>query len=136
LHVPHRAVQLDAPRPPARFTRLSNGFSRKKANLRAAVALYFAYYNFVKFHKSIRMTPAMAAGVAEKPWTLAELLGAAQATPRPATLSVAKPLQCGTRVGIPYAWRLVPLRAAGFPPRQSVAGSRHRKLPNVSGKGR
>jgi hypothetical protein len=43
-----------------RFTRLSNGFSRKKANLRAALALYFAYYNFVRMHKSIRMTPAMA----------------------------------------------------------------------------
>jgi IS1 family transposase len=61
-----------------RFTRLSNGFSRKKANLRAALALYFAYYNFVKFHKSLRMTPAMAAGVAKKPWSLADLLAAAQ----------------------------------------------------------
>jgi hypothetical protein len=61
-----------------RFTRLSNGFSRKKANLSAALALYFAYYNFVKFHKSIRMTPAMAAGIARKPWSLADLLTAAQ----------------------------------------------------------
>jgi transposase-like protein/IS1 family transposase len=61
-----------------RFTRLSNGFSRKKANLRAALALYFAYYNFVKFHKSIRMTPAMKAGITRKPWSLAELLAAAQ----------------------------------------------------------
>lgn len=59
-----------------RFTRLSNGFSRKKKNLRAALALYFAYYNFVRFHKSIRMTPAMAAGVAKKPWTVADLLAA------------------------------------------------------------
>ncbi len=61
-----------------RFTRLSNGFSRKKENLRAALALYFAYYNFVKFHKSVRMTPAMAAGIARKPWSLADLLTAAQ----------------------------------------------------------
>jgi transposase-like protein/IS1 family transposase len=61
-----------------RFTRLSNGFSRKKVNLRAALALYFAYYNFVRFHKSIRMTPAMAAGIARKPWTLADLLAAAR----------------------------------------------------------
>jgi IS1 family transposase len=61
-----------------RFTRLSNGFSRKKENLRAALAIYFAYYNFVRMHKSIRMTPAMAAGVARKPWSLAELLQAAQ----------------------------------------------------------
>jgi transposase-like protein/IS1 family transposase len=59
-----------------RFTRLSNGFSRKKENLRAALALYFAYYNFCRMHKTIRMTPAMAAGLARKPWTLADLLGA------------------------------------------------------------
>jgi transposase-like protein/IS1 family transposase len=63
-----------------RFTRLSNGFSRKKANLRAALALYFAYYNFCRMHKSIRMTPAMAAGVARKPWSLADLLAATQST--------------------------------------------------------
>jgi transposase-like protein/IS1 family transposase len=61
-----------------RMTRLSNGFSRKRANLRAALALFFAYYNFCKFHKSIRMTPAMAAGIARKPWSLADLLVAAQ----------------------------------------------------------
>ena len=60
-----------------RFTRLSNGFSRKKANLRAALALYFAYFNFCRMHKSIRMTPAMAAGIARKPWSLADLLKAA-----------------------------------------------------------
>jgi transposase-like protein/IS1 family transposase len=63
-----------------RFTRLSNGFSRKKANLRAALAIYFAYFNFCRMHKSIRMTPAMAAGIARKPWSLADLLTAAQAT--------------------------------------------------------
>ena len=62
-----------------RFTRLSNGFSRKKANLRAALALYFAYYNFVKMHRSIRMTPAMKAGIARKPWEMSDLLAAAQA---------------------------------------------------------
>ncbi len=62
-----------------RFTRLSNGFSRKKTNLRAALALYFAYYNFCRMHKSIRMTPAMAAGIARRPWSLADLLSAAQA---------------------------------------------------------
>jgi IS1 family transposase len=59
-----------------RFTRLSNGFSRKKQNLRAALALYFAYYNFCRMHKSIRMTPAMAAGIARKPWNVRELLAA------------------------------------------------------------
>lgn len=62
-----------------RFTRLSNGFSRKKANLRAALALYFAYYNFVRMHKSIRMTPAMHAGITRKPWSVGDLLTAAMA---------------------------------------------------------
>jgi transposase-like protein/IS1 family transposase len=62
-----------------RFTRLSNGFSRKKENLRAALALYFAYYNFVRMHKTIRMTPAMAAGVARKPWSVADLMTEAMA---------------------------------------------------------
>ncbi|HEV3074849.1 MAG TPA: IS1 family transposase [Thermoanaerobaculia bacterium] len=61
-----------------RMTRLSNGFSRKRANLRAALALYFAYYNFCRMHKSIRMTPAMAAGITRKPWAMGELLAAAQ----------------------------------------------------------
>jgi hypothetical protein len=60
-----------------RFTRLSSGFRRKKQTLRAALALFFAYYNFCRMHKSIRMTPAMAAGIARKPWNLADLLGAA-----------------------------------------------------------
>ena len=62
-----------------RFTRLSNGFSRKKENLRAALALYFAYYNFVKFHKTIRMTPAMKAGIVRKPWSVMDLLREAEA---------------------------------------------------------
>jgi transposase-like protein/IS1 family transposase len=60
-----------------RMTRLSNGFSRKRANLRAALALFFAYYNFCRMHKSIRMTPAMAAGITRKPWTMGDLLAAA-----------------------------------------------------------
>jgi transposase-like protein/IS1 family transposase len=57
-----------------RMTRLSNGFSRKRANLRAALALFFAYYNFCKFHKAIRMTPAMAAGLTRRPWSIGDLL--------------------------------------------------------------
>jgi transposase-like protein/IS1 family transposase len=62
-----------------RLTRLSNGFSRKRANLQAAMALFFAYYNFCKIHRSIRCTPAMAAGIARKPWEMTDLLNAAQA---------------------------------------------------------
>jgi IS1 family transposase len=57
-----------------RFTRLTNGFSKKWSNLRAAVALHFAHYNLVRFHSSIRMTPAMKAGIVARPWSMAELV--------------------------------------------------------------
>jgi len=60
-----------------RFTRLTNAFSKKVENLRAAVALHFAHYNFVRVHSSLRVTPAMAAGVADHIWTCQELLSAA-----------------------------------------------------------
>jgi hypothetical protein len=56
-----------------RFARLTNGFSKKVENLRAAVSLHFAHYNFVRQHKRLRITPAMAAGVSDRPWTLEEL---------------------------------------------------------------
>jgi len=57
-----------------RFTRLTNAFSKKVDNLRAAVALHFAHYNFVRVHKSIGMTPAMAAGVTKGIWKLEDLV--------------------------------------------------------------
>lgn len=57
-----------------RLTRLTNAFSKKFENFEAAVALNFAYYNFCKTHKSIRMTPAQAAGVEQSAWTVAELV--------------------------------------------------------------
>lgn len=57
-----------------RFTRLTLGFSKKLANLQAAVALYFAWYNFCRIHGSLRVTPAMAAGVSEVVWDLERLL--------------------------------------------------------------
>ena len=60
-----------------RFTRLTNGFSKKWANHHAAIALYFAYYNFCRMHKTIRCTPAMAQGVTKSVWTLKDLLMAA-----------------------------------------------------------
>jgi transposase-like protein/IS1 family transposase len=72
-----------------RMTRLSNGFSRKRANLRAAFALFFAYYNLVKIHAAIRMTPAMKAGLTRKPWSLADLLAAAQGAAATATTTPA-----------------------------------------------
>ena len=57
-----------------RFTRLTNGFSKKLANLRAMVWLWIAYYNFCRIHGSIRVTPAMAAGITDHVWDLAELV--------------------------------------------------------------
>ena len=57
-----------------RFTRLTNAFSKKLTNLRAAVALHFAHYNFVRIHQSLRMTPAMAAGIASHLWGIEQLI--------------------------------------------------------------
>jgi IS1 family transposase len=57
-----------------RFTRLTNAFSKKLKNLKAAVALHFAHYNFVRIHSTIRMTPAMAAGVTPNLWTVKNLI--------------------------------------------------------------
>ncbi len=58
-----------------RFTRLTNAFSKKLENLKAALALHFAWYNFVRIHRSLRVTPAMAAGVTDRVWELNELIG-------------------------------------------------------------
>src|SRR2546426_9825109 len=58
-----------------RLTRLSYAFSKKWENLNAALALHFAYYNFCRVHSSLRVTPAMEAGIANYVWTLLELLG-------------------------------------------------------------
>jgi hypothetical protein len=49
-----------------RFTRLTNAFSKKLENLQAAVALHFAHYNLVRVHKTLRVTPAMAANVTDR----------------------------------------------------------------------
>lgn len=56
-----------------RFTRLTNGFSKKVDNLKYAVALHFMYYNFARVHKTLGVTPAMAAGVSDHVWTLEEI---------------------------------------------------------------
>jgi hypothetical protein len=57
-----------------RLTRLTNAFSKKLENFCAAVALNFTYYNFIKTHLAVRMTPAQAAGIEDDQWTIAELL--------------------------------------------------------------
>jgi hypothetical protein len=57
-----------------RLTRLTNAFSKKWENLRAAYALHFACYNFCRIHGSIRCTPAMEAGVTKRVWELKDLM--------------------------------------------------------------
>jgi hypothetical protein len=57
-----------------RLTRLTNAFSKKWDNLKAALALHFAYYNFCRVHKTLRCTPAMEAGITGHIWELQDLL--------------------------------------------------------------
>jgi IS1 family transposase len=56
-----------------RFTRLTNGFSKKIENLRAALALHFVHYNFMRIHKTLRITPAMEAKITDHIWKWAEI---------------------------------------------------------------
>lgn len=58
-----------------RFTRLTNAFSKKLENLRCAVALHFFHYNFMRIHQTLRVTPAMEAGVTNRLWGWSDLLG-------------------------------------------------------------
>lgn len=62
-----------------RFTRLTNGFSKKIENHVNAISLHFAYYNFVRVHKTLRMSPAMAAGVTHRLWEMADLVAVIEA---------------------------------------------------------
>ena len=57
-----------------RFTRLSNAFSKKLENLEHAVALHYMHYNFCRIHQSLRVTPAMEAGVADYIWSIEEMI--------------------------------------------------------------
>jgi hypothetical protein len=57
-----------------RHTRLTNAFSKKWENLWAAYCLHFAWYNFVRVHQTLRVTPAMEAGITGRVWNLADLL--------------------------------------------------------------
>ena len=57
-----------------RFTRLTNGFSKKLENHAATVALYFMYYNFARVHQTLRVTPAMEAGVSDHVWSIEEIV--------------------------------------------------------------
>jgi hypothetical protein len=57
-----------------RFTRLTNGFSKKAENHAYSVAIHFMHYNFVRIHQSLRITPAMAAGVTNTLWSLTDMV--------------------------------------------------------------
>jgi len=57
-----------------RLTRLTNAFSKKWENLWAALCLHFAFYNFCRIHSTIRVTPAMEAGITNQAWEISDLL--------------------------------------------------------------
>jgi len=60
------------------FTRLTNAYSKKLPNHKAAVALFITCYNFCRVHSTVRETPAMAIGLTDRPWSIAELMDAAE----------------------------------------------------------
>ena len=62
-----------------RFTRLANGFSKKIENHEYALAIYFMHYNFVRIHSSLRVSPAMAAGVSDKLWSMDDIVALIEA---------------------------------------------------------
>lgn len=62
-----------------RFTRLTNGFSKKLENHHAAQALYFTFYNFARIHKTLRMSPAMAAGISDRLWSMEDIAALVEA---------------------------------------------------------
>lgn len=65
-----------------RFARLTNGFSKKVENHAAAVALHYQFYNFARIHQTLRVTPAMAAGIADHVWSIEEIVGLLEQTER------------------------------------------------------
>src|SRR5258708_10189555 len=67
-----------------RFTRLTNAYSKKLENHHHAQALYFLFYNFARMHKTLRMTPAMAAGISARPWSMEDIVALIDAAaPKP-----------------------------------------------------
>ena len=66
-----------------RFTRLTNAFLKKVENHTVAVALWFTYYNFCRVHQTLRVTPAMEAGISNHAWTIEELVSLIQIEPLP-----------------------------------------------------
>jgi len=83
-----------------RFTRLSNGFSKKLRNHEAAISLFIAHYNLCRVHETIRMTPAMALGVTDHIWTIGELIEAALNCEPPEPINPKSHLPQGRMVGL------------------------------------
>jgi len=81
-----------------RFARLSNGFSKRLDNHLAAVALHVSFYNFCRVHESLRSTPAMALGIADHVWSIAELIEAALSAVPPLPTPTAPDRRRGFRV--------------------------------------
>ncbi len=65
-----------------RYTRLTNAFSRKIENHAASIALYYFAYNFVRIYRTLRVTPAMAAGVTDRLWEVSDLVALLEAEER------------------------------------------------------
>jgi len=70
-----------------RFTRLTNAFSKKVENHALSVALHYMHYNFCRIHKTLRVTPAMAAGVTDRLWSIADIVTVLEAWERSATVA-------------------------------------------------
>jgi hypothetical protein len=66
-----------------RFTRLTNAFSRKFENHSHMISLYTVWYNWVRIHKTLRVTPAMASGLTDRVWDFAEIIGLMDAVAKP-----------------------------------------------------
>jgi hypothetical protein len=69
-----------------RFTRLTNAFSKKLDNHAAAVSLYVAHYNLCRVHESLRTTPALAQGIADRVWSIGDLLDAGLIATKPSVI--------------------------------------------------
>lgn len=87
-----------------RFTRLTNAFSNKIANHTAAVALHYMYYNFLRIHQTLRVTPAMEAGVADQIWLIEEVVGLLNEKATTSVLSSTGTTTCSLLCPSPYLW--------------------------------
>lgn len=125
-----------------RLTRLCNGFSKKRRNHGAAMALHFAWYNFVRIHESLRATPAMVAGLCDHVWEIEELVERALSEPMPEPAPLApvpspegwrRPEQLGLFEGLPGVLpKLLPPSTGGTPAANDNAGPDEPGVPMLS----